>query len=182
MKMENNIEGNSLNQDIFAGKWKQMRGDLKSWWGKLTDDDFELIGGQKDRLIGLLQERYGYTREQAQHEIERRFQEYEGRTGGAIASMAAKAQEFGATAVRTANEAAPVIGDKIKSLASGIREKATDAVQVADGLESAGDYLREKKLEHLGEDFWGLVRRYPLRSLLIALGLWFWLAGRRKYR
>ena len=53
--MENNIEGNSLNQDIFAGKWKQMRGDLKSWWGKLTDDDFELIGGQKDRLIGLLQ-------------------------------------------------------------------------------------------------------------------------------
>ena len=54
-----------------------MRGDLKSWWGKLTDDDFEQIGGQKDRLIGLLQERYGYTREQAQHEIERRFQEYE---------------------------------------------------------------------------------------------------------
>ena len=100
--------------------------------------------------------------------------------------MAAKAQEFGATAVRTANEAAPVIGDKMKSLASGIREKArkqrADAVQVADGLESAGDYLREKKFEHLGEDFWGLVRRYPLRSLLIALGLWFWLVGRRKYR
>ena len=75
--MENNIEGNSVNQDILAGKWKQMRGDLKSWWGKLTDDDFEWIGGQKDKLIGLLQERYGYTREQAQQEIERRFQEYE---------------------------------------------------------------------------------------------------------
>ena len=77
--MENNIESNSLNQDIFAGKWKQMRGDLKSWWGKLTDDDFEWIGGQKDRLIGLLQERYGYTREYAEQEIERRFQEYNGK-------------------------------------------------------------------------------------------------------
>ena len=103
--------------------------------------------------------------------------------------MAAKAQEFGATAMRKANEVAPVIGDKIKSLANGIREKApregsvgTTATKVADGLESAGDYLQEKRFEHLGEDFWGLVRRYPLRSLLIALGLWFWLAGRRKYR
>ena len=83
-------------------------GELKTWWGKLSDDD---------------------------------------RAGGAIASMVARAQEFGATAVRTANEAAPVVGDKIRSLASGIREKATDAVQVADRLESAGNYLREKKLE-----------------------------------
>jgi uncharacterized protein YjbJ (UPF0337 family) len=180
--MENNIDSGSMNRDILAGKWKQLRGELKTWWGKLSDDDLDRIGGQKDRLIGLLQERYGYAREHAEQEVERRLQEYDGRTAGAIAGMAAKAQEFGASAVRTANEAAPVVGDKIRSLASGIREKATDAVQVADRLESAGDYLREKKLEHLGEDFWGLVRRYPLRSLLIAFGLWFWLAGRRKYR
>ena len=74
--MENNLESKSVNQDSLAGKWKQMRGDLKSWWGKLTDDDLEWIGGQKDKLIGSLQERYGYTRERAQEEIERRFQEY----------------------------------------------------------------------------------------------------------
>ena len=37
--MENNIETNPMNQDILAGKWKQMRGELKTWWGKLTDDD-----------------------------------------------------------------------------------------------------------------------------------------------
>ena len=65
-----------MNQDIFAGQWKQMRGTLKAWWGKLADDDFERIGGQKDKLIGWVQEKYGQTREQAQQEVERRMKEY----------------------------------------------------------------------------------------------------------
>ena len=90
--MENNIETNPINHDILAGKWKQMRGELKTWWGKLTDDDVDRIGGQKDKLIGLIQERYGYAREQAEQEIERRFQEYGDKTGGAVASMSAKAE------------------------------------------------------------------------------------------
>ena len=65
-----------MNEDIFAGQWKEMRGTLRSWWGKLSDDDFEWIGGQKDRLIGLIQEKYGYTRDQAQNELQWRFDEY----------------------------------------------------------------------------------------------------------
>ena len=121
--MENNIEINPMNQDILAGKWKQMRGELKTWWGKLTDDDVDRIGGQKDKLVGLIQERYGYTREQAEQEIERRLQEYGDKTGGAVARISARAREFGATAAKKANEAAPVIGEKVKSLADVIREK-----------------------------------------------------------
>jgi uncharacterized protein YjbJ (UPF0337 family) len=185
--MENNVETNPINQDILSGKWKQMRGELKTWWGKLTDDDVDRIGGQKDKLIGLIQEKYGYAREQAEQEVERRLQEYDDKTDGAVASMSAKAREFGATAAKKANEAAPVIGDKMKSLASVIREKApregkigTTATKVAGGLESASYYLQEKKFEHLGEDFKGLVRRYPLRSLLIGLGLGFLLVGRKR--
>jgi uncharacterized protein YjbJ (UPF0337 family) len=182
--MENNIETNPMNQDILSGKWKQMRGELKTWWGKLTDDDFERIGGQKDKLVGLIKERYGYTREQAEQEVERRLQEYGAKTDGAVAGMSAKAREFGATAAKKANETAPVIGEKMKSLASVIREKAprlaTSASKVADGLESASNYLQEKKFEHLGEDVRGLVRRYPLRSLLIGLGLGFLLVGRKR--
>ena len=185
--MENNVETNPMNQDILSGKWKQMRGDLKTWWGKLTDDDVDRIGGQKDKLVGLIQERYGYTREQAEQEVERRLQEYGAKTDGAVAGMSAKAREFGATAAKKANEAAPVIGDKMKSLADVIRGKApregkigTTATKVAGGLESASHYLQEKKFDHLGEDFRGLVRRYPLRSLLIGLGLGFLLAGRNR--
>jgi hypothetical protein len=51
---------------------------------------------------------------------------------------------------------------------------------VAEGLESASYYLKEKRFEYLGEDLQGLVRRYPLQSLVVALGLGFLLAGRKK--
>src|SRR5262249_30939159 len=75
--MENmDRERTPLNRDILAGQWKQLRGTVKSWWGRLTDDDFDRIAGQKDRLIGTLQEKYGYTRDMAQQEVDRRLQEY----------------------------------------------------------------------------------------------------------
>ena len=185
--MDNNIETHPINQDILAGKWKQIRGELKTWWGELTDDDFDRIGGEKDKLIGLLQERYGYTREYAEQQVERRLQEYGNKTRGTVAAMAARARELGSSTARKANEAAPRLGERIKSLAGVIREKApregkvgTTATKVAGGLESASSYLQEKKFDHLGEDFTGLIRRYPLQSLLVGLGLGFWLAGRNK--
>jgi uncharacterized protein YjbJ (UPF0337 family) len=58
-----------MNQDILQGKWKQVRGEVKSWWGKLTNDDLDRIGGSFDRLAGILQERYGYSKEEAQRNI-----------------------------------------------------------------------------------------------------------------
>ena len=64
-----------LNQDVFEGKWKEMRGQVKEWWGKLTDDDLERAGGKTDQLIGLLQQKYGYTRERAEQEFTRRLEE-----------------------------------------------------------------------------------------------------------
>jgi uncharacterized protein YjbJ (UPF0337 family) len=63
--------------DILAGKWKQLRGQAKTWWGKLTDDDWERIQGKRDVLAGLLQEKYGYTRMRAEEEIDRRLKEYD---------------------------------------------------------------------------------------------------------
>jgi uncharacterized protein YjbJ (UPF0337 family) len=65
-----------MNSDAFAGKWKQVRGRAKEWWGKLTDDDLERVEGQFDRLVGRLQERYGWARKQAEEEITRRFDAY----------------------------------------------------------------------------------------------------------
>ena len=64
-----------MNKDIFEGKWKQMRGQAKVWWGKLTDDDLEKVSGKFDQLIGLLQEKYGYTQQQAEEEFNRRLKE-----------------------------------------------------------------------------------------------------------
>ena len=185
--MDNNIEAHPINEDTLVGKWKQMRGEVKSWWGELTDDDFDRIGGEKDKLIGLLQERYGYTREYASQEVEQRLEEYSHKTRRTVAAMAARARELGVSTARKANEAAPQLGEKMKSLAGVIREKApsegkmaTTATKVAGGLESASSYLQERRLDHLGEDFTGLIRRYPLQALLVGVGLGFWLAGHRK--
>ena len=61
-----------MNKDIVEGKWKQVRGEAKGWWGKLTDDDLERAGGKFDVLTGMLQEKYGYTRERAAEEIDKR--------------------------------------------------------------------------------------------------------------
>jgi len=61
-----------MNQNILEGKWKQMRGQVKIWWGKLTDDDLDKVGGNIEKLTGVLQEKYGYTQQQAQAEIEKR--------------------------------------------------------------------------------------------------------------
>lgn len=64
-----------MNEDIFKGKWKQVRGDVKRWWGKLTDDDVRYIDGNKDKMIGKLQERYGFSREEAQRNLDKRLDE-----------------------------------------------------------------------------------------------------------
>jgi uncharacterized protein YjbJ (UPF0337 family) len=66
-----------MNKDVFEGKWKQIRGQAKEWWGKITDDDLERVGGKFDKFIGLLQEKYGYTREHAEDVFNKRIAEYE---------------------------------------------------------------------------------------------------------
>jgi uncharacterized protein YjbJ (UPF0337 family) len=64
-----------MNSDVFAGKWKQAKGQVKEWWGNLTDDDLARVEGNRDKLVGILQERYGYAKERAEQEIDRRFRD-----------------------------------------------------------------------------------------------------------
>ena len=64
-----------MNNDVFEGKWKEMRGQVKEWWGNLTDDELDKTGGKSEQLIGLLQQKYGYTREHAETEFQRRLTE-----------------------------------------------------------------------------------------------------------
>lgn len=59
-----------MNSDQVEGKWKQLKGTVKEKWGKLTDDDFTVIGGKKDILVGKIQERYGITKAEAQKQAD----------------------------------------------------------------------------------------------------------------
>ncbi len=59
-----------MNSDTFEGKWKQVRGAAKEQWGKLTDDDLDVIDGKREQLVGKIQERYGVARNAAEKQVE----------------------------------------------------------------------------------------------------------------
>src|SRR5918999_2820361 len=144
-----------MNEDVFSGKWREMRGTLRSWWGRLSDDDLDRIGGEKDRLIGAVQEKYGQTREQAEREVDRRLSEYGGTAGGMAANLRSKVDEFGSTVSNKASEA---------------REA------VVSGVESARSYFQDRDFEELTGDLVGWVRRYPIQACLIGIGLGYLIA------
>jgi len=58
-----------MNWDQIKGNWTQLKGNAQKEWGKLTDDDLKIIEGEQTQLIGRIQERYGYTREQAEKAV-----------------------------------------------------------------------------------------------------------------
>jgi uncharacterized protein YjbJ (UPF0337 family) len=202
-----------MNPDFFSAKWQQMRGTLRSWWGKLSDEDWERIGGQKDRLIGMLQEKYGYAKDMALREVERRLQEYSGQSGtsegtagvarnagqeaenakqnisqsaaNAYGDAKAKAQELGTAAAEKVGSATKVVGEKMSSVAGTIRGNVSQegtmgsaAQTVANQLDNAGSYLQDNALENMAQDVSGLIRRYPIPSLLIGIGIGYLLSRR----
>ena len=59
-----------MNAEQMQGKWKQLKGGVKERWGKLTDDDLDIINGQRDQLIGRIQERYGIAKEEARKQVD----------------------------------------------------------------------------------------------------------------
>jgi uncharacterized protein YjbJ (UPF0337 family) len=63
-----------MNKDIVEGKSKEMQGKMKEWWGKLTDDDLEKAAGNAQQIVGLLQQKYGYTLQRAEEEYNLRLE------------------------------------------------------------------------------------------------------------
>ena len=62
-------ERNGRYDPTLNGNWKQFKGKAKEQWGKLTDDDMTVIEGKRDQLVGKIQERYGYEKDQAEKEV-----------------------------------------------------------------------------------------------------------------
>jgi len=149
-----------MNDDILSGQWKQMKGSLQSWWGQFTDDDFDNIGGQRDKLIGWVQEKYGRSREQAAQEVDARLKEYSDKYAGTVADLKARAHDIGETVAGKATEA---------------------ATAVRSGVEKASSYFQEKTFDSMGSDVTALVRKYPVQAVLIGIGLGIWLARGGKH-
>lgn len=63
--------------DILAGNWKELHGQVKGWWHSLTDDDLTKIDGKRENLIGVLQTRYGYGKDYAETEVNTRLAKWQ---------------------------------------------------------------------------------------------------------
>jgi uncharacterized protein YjbJ (UPF0337 family) len=64
------LRESEMNEDRVSGNWKQFKGKVKEQWGKLTDDDLDVIAGKRDQLLGRIQERHGVARDEAERQIE----------------------------------------------------------------------------------------------------------------
>jgi uncharacterized protein YjbJ (UPF0337 family) len=72
-----------MNKDTIEGNWKQLKGKAKEQWGKLTDDDFDVIAGERDQLLGRIQERHGISRDEAETQV-KDWESRDGRTPDAL--------------------------------------------------------------------------------------------------
>ena len=59
-----------MNWDQIEGNWRQFKGKIKERWGKLTDDDLDVVAGKRDQFLGKIQERYGVTKAEAQRQMD----------------------------------------------------------------------------------------------------------------
>ena len=77
-----------MNKTILRGKWRRMQGNLKSEWGRLTDNDRRTLDGKIDQMVGLFQERYGYTQERAAQAVTHYLGSYGVKKGPAFPTLA----------------------------------------------------------------------------------------------
>lgn len=64
-----------MNWDIIEGKWDQLKGSVKQKWGDLTDDDLTYMAGSRDKVMGRMQERYGWTKDEAEKNVDQFFRD-----------------------------------------------------------------------------------------------------------
>jgi uncharacterized protein YjbJ (UPF0337 family)/ElaB/YqjD/DUF883 family membrane-anchored ribosome-binding protein len=170
----NEKEDHPMNLDTFEGQWTHMRGEITSWWDKLTDADLENVAGKKAALVALVQEKYQYTRERAQQEVDQRLQEYSDKSDKLGASGASRM-------IETVQETAQNVASSLAETAGEVKAHAeaaasTAATAVADTMAGAVSSLQETSVKDLAGKLTDLIRRHPIPSLLIGLGVGFVLA------
>jgi uncharacterized protein YjbJ (UPF0337 family) len=125
-----------MNTDVLQAKWDQLRGDVKSNWGKLTDNDLDVIAGRRDKLEGVLREKYGYTKEKVREEVDTYLEDIEdttnrltGRVKSAVHDAQGKLSKSTNRAKRAAQEKAEQYNQSLEEVASRAPQSVVTAVQ-----------------------------------------------------
>ena len=179
---------NITTPDILSGQWQQLRGEIRSWWGQLTESDVDKIAGKKDLLVGLIQERYGYARQRAEQEVEQRLKEYSDQrdASGVRQGMEEhrRQDDQGETGQPAGQEVAARLPETVGKVRATVQERAATALAtVVAKVKGTGESPPAKRMVQITGDVAGVMRRYPAASVLLGLGMGLGiglLVGRRR--
>jgi uncharacterized protein YjbJ (UPF0337 family) len=155
-----------MNLSTFEGQWIRVRGEITSWWDKRIDVDLEKVAGKRDLLVALGQEKYRYTRERTQQEVDRRLQESSDKPGTDGASRINE----------TVQEAAQNVASSLAETTGAVKAPAeaaasTAATAVADTVAGAVSSLQETSVKDLAGSLTDFIRHHSIASLQIGLGI-----------
>lgn len=120
-----------MNTVILEGKWNQLKGEVKKQWGKLTNDDLDRIQGQRDKLEGRLQERYGYSRQQARDEVDKFLAKADSEMNSLLGAVESKVHETQSRLQERVNSAKDSVESKAEDYNRQVREAAPGEVSYA---------------------------------------------------
>jgi len=136
-----------MNWNTLSGNWKEAKGKVKSQWGRLTDDDLTQVEGNKDRLIGVIQQKYGLARDKAEAQLDEFLSSSDesivGRVKEGVHDVVEKGVEKGKQAIQQGKEV----------------------------LHDGADYVRSTSVSEMATDLKDLIHRHPVYSAVIGLGI-----------
>ena len=135
-----------MNWSTVQGNWNEAKGKVKTKWGRLTDDDLMQVEGSKDRLVGVIQQKYGIAREKAEQQLE----EFMSSSDGLVA--------------------------KAKEGVAEVMEKGKEYVEKGkEVVEKGKEYVQNTSYSQMGSDLKALISKHPVHSAIIGVGLGFFI-------
>ncbi len=150
-----------MNWTTLQGNWNETKGKVKSKWGRLTDDDLLQVQGQKDRLVGVIQQKYGLARDKAEEQLEEFLSSAEN------SNFVHRAKDAAQDAVEKGKE----IVDKGREYAERGRE------YVERNVREGRDYVQHSSSSQMASDLKDLIARNPVYSTILGIGFGY-LLGR----
>jgi len=148
-----------MNWTTLQGNWNETKGKVKSKFGRLTDDDLMQVQGQKDRLVGVIQQKYGLARDKAEEQLE---------------EFLSSADSF----VSRAKDNAQDVVDKGKEIVEKGKEYVDKGREYVErNVRDGRDYVQNTSTSQMASDLKDLIARNPVHSAVLGIGLGF-LIGR----
>jgi len=139
-----------MNWTTMQGNWTEAKGKVKTKWGRLTDDDLMQVSGNKDRLVGVIQQKYGIARDKAEEQLE----EFLSASDGWVA--------------RAKDEAQDVVEKGRQYVENGVQRGK-------EIVEKGKEYVQNTNASRMASDLQDLIGKHPVQSALIGIGLGFFI-------